>query len=334
MQHPRSAHRGRVQRAVRVVRGGGMRRRPSPIGAETVSTYDIALDLVRRMRDLFPAFYQKHIAERVITPRALEAAICAFLALVNRDLFEIDDCMELNVPVDPLKALDYTEVGSRDGLLVLEEASYWLSQPRALLYGVGVEGILEDETPQRALTLALWQLGSATNWSIGLDPCVVIGHSFIPKEAEMLIPKLPPLLTGVPMETIADEVDLPGYPYSSRLGELIRYAFGRTGNPMADVTNYEVEVIYGGAVDDTWNDVHFIAENAAEAREIVKLYDQWASAIDDSPDRELTALARALHEAAWRHVPKSNALVDILAEHDTRQALAALDDLELAEVDA
>lgn len=301
-------------------------RRPSPLGPETAAVYKHGLIKVRHMRELFPDFYQQHIAWRQLTPRALYAAVSAFLSLINRHYFVIEDHMEFEIPLDPLQALAYTEddtIANRGPLLELETAGYWLAQPQPVLYGVGVEGMLEDETPQSALTLALWRLCQETEWAIGVDVAAVIGFSWIAEPTVALITSLRPLPSGIPMDAIADAVTLPGGRWSSRLGELIRYAFARTGNPMADVNNYEVEVIYGGDTDYTWDDVREIGEYAAEARELVKLYYEWGAAIEKDPERELRTLEKALHAAARPHVKRANAqrtLIEILAADDPEYA--------------
>jgi hypothetical protein len=294
------------------------RRRPSPIGAETARVYEVALARVRDLRRLFPDFYQQQVADRQLTPRALYAVVCAFLGLVNRELFELEDYGTIEIPHNPLQALHYTEddVTAHQGpLLLLEEGLSWLCQPQAVLYGIGLQGMLDDEAeePQCALTLALWKLCQNTEWSAGVDVADVIGYSYVPDEVAEQIKKLHPLPAGVSMRDLCAVVALPGY---TDVGELIRYAFARTDNPMANVTNYEVEVVYGGEITDGWDDALGIAENAQAARRLVGQYGRWAAAIEKDPKRELRALSKALHDAARasveHHAARTTTLMNLL----------------------
>jgi len=294
------------------------RRRPSPIGPETAQVYEVALGRVRDLRRLFPDFYQKHVADRQLTPRALYAVVCAFLGLVNRELFELEDYGPIEIPHNPLQALHYTEddtTAHQGPLLLLEEGLSWLSQPQAVLYGIGLQGMLDDEAeePQCALTLALWKLCQNTEWSAGVDIADVIGFSHVPDEVVELIKKLHPLPAGVSMSDLCAVVKLTGY---TDVGELIRYAFARTDNPMANTTNYEVEVVYGGDTSDTWDDALAIAENAAAARRLVADYGRWSAAIELSPKQELRRLSKALHDAAIasvkHHEARTITLMDLL----------------------
>lgn len=299
MPHPRPTRRGRVSRACRLVRGlGKAAQRRSPLHSETAATYQVALDRVRDLKRLFPAFYWEHIANRHITPRALMAAVTAFLSLVNNELFAIEDVGVLEIPMDPLRALAYTEDGSRDPLIELEEAASWLAQPRPEMYGVGTEGILEEETPQQLLTLALWHLCRNTNWSIGVDIGDVIGFSYVEQDIAEYLVKLPSLPAGVVMEHLVTAVKLPPWSDQDEFDELICYAFARTDNAMANTTNYEIDIVYGGQTDEVWEHALELASVAREAAELAARYGRWAHSVADDPKRELRRLAKALHTAA------------------------------------
>jgi len=281
---------------------------------------------VRDMKRLFPAFYWQHIANRHSTPRALEAAVCAFLSLINNELFEIEDPMELNVPLDPLRALQYTEDGSRDPLAALELMAGWLSQPRPALYGIGTEGILEDETPQQLLTLALWHLCRNTNWSIGMDVGDVIGFSYVDADIAEYLVKLPVLPQGTMMEPLVTCVTLPPWSDAAEFDELIAYAFARTDNPMANTTAYEVDIIYGGETQADWRDALEIAANAQEAADIAHRYGRWAATVAEDPKRELKRLVKALHTAceasATTKPQRAKTLIEVLTEVDTLEVPA------------
>lgn len=319
MRHPRPARRGRVaKRLCRLVNGPlGAIRRWSPLGPEQAGTYDVALARARDLRTFFPDFYQLHFADRLLTPRALFAAVQCFLSLVNNELFEIEDYI-LDVPVDPLRALKYTEDGSREPLLELEEVAGWLAQPQAVLYGIGVESMLEEETPQQWLTLALWHLCRTTNWSTGVDVADVIGFSYMPADLAEWIVKLPVLPARTDMDQVVAAIKLPPWSDQDAFDELIAYPFARTDNPMANATNAEVEIVYGGQVSDTWDDARGIAENAAAAQALVKRYGAWANAVEADPRRELRALTKALHVAveasALRKPQRAKTLLEVLAD--------------------
>lgn len=313
MPHPRPVGRGRMRRACRVVSGGSTAtRRRSPFAIETAGTYQVALSRVHDLQTLFPDFYHAHVAHLRLTPRALLAAVCAFLSLVHSELFPIEDNFVLEVPLDPLRALAFTEDGSRDPLITLEEAASWLCQPRPALYGVGTEGILEDETPQQLLTLALWHLCRATDWGIGVDVGDVIGFSYVDQDLAAYLLTLPPLPEGTRMERVAAAMQLPPWSKGDEFDEVIAYPFARTDNPMANTTAYEVDIVYGGETDATWSEAREIAETAAEAAQIAARYDRWARAIDADPRRELRKLATALHAAADAPF-QAKTLIEILA---------------------
>lgn len=324
MQPAQSARRRPMRRACRLVRGtASASYRRSPLHVETAATYDVALSRVRDLKRLFPAFYWEHIANRRLTPRALEATVCAFLALVNNELFGIEESMTLSVPYDPLRALAYTEDGSRDPLLTLEEAAAWLCQPRPNLYGVGVEGILEDETPQQLLTLALWHLCRNTNWAIGVDVGDVIGFSYVDQDIAEYLVKLPVLTEGTMMESLVVACTLPPWSDEDEFDEVLAYPFARTDNPMANTSNYEVDIIYGGETEADWSEALSIAETAREAKQIVARYSRWAASVAADPKRELRKLAKALHAAADRcspiTLPRRKTLAEILLDlpHET-----------------
>jgi hypothetical protein len=321
MPHPRPADRRAMRRACRLVTG--LRNATfsrSPLHCETAASYGVALDRVRDMKRLFPAFYWKHIANRHITPRALEASVTAFLSLVNNELFAIEDPMELNMPLDPLRALHYTEDGSRDPLATLEMMAGWLAQPRPELYGIGVEGILEDETPQQLLTLALWHLCRETNWAIGVDVGDVIGFSYVDQDIAEYLVKLPPLPAGTMMEQLVTAIKLPPWSDEDEFDELICYAFARTDNPMANTSNYEVEIMYGGETQANWAEALEIAETAREAEQIVSRYRCWATGVADDPRVQLKKLTKALHAAveasALTKPRRQKTLIEVLTEVD------------------
>lgn len=314
MSHPRPIGRGRLRRACRLVSSTPAERRRWPFAIETASAYQVALSRVHDLQSLFPEFYQAHVADLRLTPRALLAVVCAFLSLVNRELFTIEDNFVLEVPADPLRALAFVEDGSRDPLITLEEAASWLCQPRPELYGVGIEGILEDETPQQLLTLALWHLCRATNWAIGVDVGDVIGFSYVDQELAEYLLKLPPLPQGTDMQQVTQALALPPWSDGDEFDEVIAYPFARTDNPMANTTNYELDIVYGGETDSTWSEAKEIAEAADEAAKIAQRYNRWGRAIDADPRAQLRKLTKALHAAADRCSPIKPAKARTLAE--------------------
>ena len=311
MQSAESARRRPVRRACRLVRSAPLVRR-MPLHSETAGTYHVALSRVRDLHALFPDFYAEHVADRLLTPRALLAAVSAFLALVNRELFTIEDNFVLEVPHDPLRALEYVEDGSRDPLLTLEEAASWLCQPHPALYGVGTEGLLEEETPQQLLTLALWHLCRATDWAIGVDIGDVIGFSYVDQDLAEFLVKLPPLPQGTRMEQVVACLKLPPWSDEMEFDVLVAYPFARTHNPMADTTNYEVDIVYGGETQADWSEAREISEMAAAAAEIESRYNAWGRVVEADPRRELRTLATALHAAAETPF-QAKTLIEILA---------------------
>lgn len=314
MQPAEYARRRPVRRACRLVRSAPVWRR-TPLHIETASTYNVALARVCDMRRLFPDFYQEHVAHLRLTPRALLAVVQAFLGKVSNELFELEDCMAFDIPQNPLHALIFVEDGSRDPLLTLEEGAAWLCQPQPVFYGVGTENILDDETPQQLLTLALWHLCRATNWGIGVDVGDVIGFSAVDPDIAAWLLTLPPLPPGTAMERVATAITLPPWSDENEFDELLAYPFARTDNAMANVTNHEIEMVYGGEHDFEWDDAREIADMAAEAQALEARYDRWARAVEAEPQRALRKLATALHAAADAPFP-AKTLIEILTERE------------------
>ena len=89
---------------------------------------------------------------------------------------------------------------------------------------------------------------------------------------------------------------------------------------MANTTNYEVDIVYGGQMDEVWGHALEIAEVAREAEVLAARYGRWAQAVANDPKRELKRLAKALHTAheasALTKPQRTKTLIEVLTEVD------------------
>lgn len=284
-RHPRA--RRRAAYAPRLVTVG------ASLLVERASPYLIGLTAVKALAKIFPDFFAQHVAQQRLTPGVLYGCSCALLRLVNEELVELEEPWELdtNRTRDPAKLITYRWPDSDDDLLNrIEESAHHIAQPRVIAYGVGVQlyGDAGGHTlaDYDLLTLALWYTAQGTQRGLGISwPDLLPGF----RPWGNLLLDLP-ILPRVDMEQLALDLDArplwvrtPGGERFSLDGDLLGYAFGATGIDLADYNNMEIDYLYGGDLDDTWDQIHDIAETAQVAQAIVARYHQLNAVLEAYP---------------------------------------------------
>lgn len=299
MQHARRLTcRRRAGPPTRLV--GQRRERSELLTVETISGYEIGMAAARRLASMFPIFYKQHVAGRKVCPATLCGAADAFLKLVDK----IVPCYEpvhLWAPGGPVEVLDhYVDDDPDDCLEWLTYVADHLDQPQVIVYGVGAESVYDADQEYSLLTLALWHMASGTDWSLGLALGPVLrahmenADGAYSMDLITCLPHVPPATSLARLCTVLDREQL----YGMRVGELFAYAFSRCDTPLANVTSYELETIYGGQMDVSWNDdLAELGKQAREARAIEYAYTAWSHQVESDPTNELTAVWERIETA-------------------------------------
>jgi hypothetical protein len=312
-----SCRRRHGPRPVRVLSLGERQQRRRPITSAAAESYLVGLDASMELRRLFPDWYAAHVAHRPLTPSTLYGAARAFISLVERDMFPLRDCWDLDIPRDPLTAFNH---GETDDVCLgsLIESAWFLVQPHPLVCGVGVQLVSdyyvgELEIHFATLPVALWHLFQKTNWGLGIDLDNVLER--IDEDDRIAILGLTPLPKGTRAEMLCAALG-EGDPKAE--GTLVAYAFGRTLNVFADTSDLEIEYVYNGDSDLSWEEAPGYVEEIREARLIEAAFDAWAENVKRDPERELAALVKRLQAAAKSLKPPRPAkpLIEILADSE------------------
>lgn len=292
--------RGRQRRIRLVVPDGQPRLRPSPIDPSDADGWDVGLLAARIFQELFPEVFADLVAPQTCTPGRLYQAACAFLSLVDERLFSIQDPSMLSLPTDPIAYLQKRPPCEGEAALgSLEEGRFSVLQPWPLAYGLGVQSVMNNyeemgETAYSALTLGLWQLFSQTSLAVGYA-IEDLADDLTPAATAAVLALCP--LPPTDVASLLRGLSLPGRPYGADVGTLIWYAFGQTGNLLADYTDWELGEMFDHN-DMDWVDAAEIAEQARQARELSGAYGMWERAVTIDPSRELAYLANLLHARA------------------------------------
>lgn len=321
-----SCARRRICRAVRLVRPGERRAQYPPgfPGDFEADAWQTGLKAMQHCRRLFPDFFAEHLAARSLTAQALYSACSAFLALVHRDLFAVSDWCDMLDCTDPVAALDAkpwrNNISTRDFLAQIEENKGFLLSPHPELYGIGVRELIDGEMEidqYGPLTIALWYMAEPTSFGLGLDWHELLRDMRQPwVEVVLSLPQLPAHLDfAAYTERLGMGVN------GEHVGEgcLFAYAFGDTGNPVADYTYYEVEAIHGGFAITSWDRAGDVSALVREAITISTAYGVWWRIQQLDPEETLPELAQHLCAVAQQVAgspsqPKT--LADIFAEAD------------------
>ena len=289
------------------------------------SGYQVGLLTARLMATHYADFYQEHVAQQAITPGGLFGVAEAFLSLVNQVLPLQEWAGELALHDDPLRALHEYDAtaGNLDHLATLDNSAWYLDQPHIEMYGLGVELVRceERDGDPALLDVALWHLLRHTGWGLAFDIEALLKEGireFWDVDAAELVLGLVPLPAETPMDWFRKEVRIDKQPWTDRSGEVVAYAVAQCNNGLANVTNGEIDLIYGGRTDLSWDDLPSLIEQAADASTIQHAYWAWQQAVSADPHRLLPLIVKQLHAAARRATQRvqaqPKALIDILFE--------------------
>lgn len=308
MRARRFAPSRRRDRPVRVVSASAAR---PPLADEEIGAWRVGLEGARLLAVHFEDSFRAHAAALRLTPTQLLGCCAAFWQLVKQaglPLREIGSAydgwgeMELDdTPEETLVSFDGVSPG------YLADLGYNLWCPRPCYYGWGVQALLDEGQGQPdALTALLWHLFAKTSLGLGVDLAEVTKDL---DEAVLIeIARITPLPSGAPIHTLAAHLDLELARAIAEskddlvraTGQLIEYAFGKTGNPLADNSDYEVDAILMGEIDEgwSWDELPQMITLSRQARALETAYGQWGRRIDRDPAANVRALGIAIHKAA------------------------------------
>jgi hypothetical protein len=286
------------QRRVRVV---GLPPPKPPLDAAYAESWALGLLGLGLLHTHFPAFYEQHVGEQRVTPVLLLRASAAFYALA-------DEVCPLQMPLfvqmnrTPEQWMTTGEWDEHGALSVLDEFSFYLRAPYPVLYGIGINALLDGHRELgnvRLLTLVLWHLFHNTPWGLAFDLADVMDTGGIEPWAAELVLSLKPLPGGTDVEDLLMHVTLPDYLNPNTLlpaGEIIAYAFARTSADLANVDEYDIDTVYGGMITHDWDDLDDLGECAADAQAIADAYHDMAEILHRHHTTAFTRLAEVLHE--------------------------------------
>jgi hypothetical protein len=272
---------------------------------DRIDGLEVGLEAARLNSRLYPDFFVEHLIDRTITPGGLVDAVGLLLELTNQQL-PMDWPADLEGPLGaPEQWLNHTPNPLDMSLLgtTLPELRYWIESPRPVLHGLGVTTVLDEGVGEmNLLMIAVWHLCSGlANWR-GVDMRAISGElhgvdaEIIERLFSMHIVRWdrPGLF---PSATFFKNIDIPGLRTKTPHGLLVAYALGDTGNEFADMTNYEVDAVYGGDEMFDWSGLPDMIDQSLEARAMKADFVRWSQQMQQHPDRELTRLGKALRRA-------------------------------------
>lgn len=257
------------------------------------------------IRHHFPAFYAAHVAQLSTSPPHLLGVVQAFFSLAQQRLW-LDHSYELTInPNDPLAVLR-PKLGNGEALARLEEFHGWgLDQVCPEVYGLpGDQEELFDEG-RNLLVAVLWYLADRTSWSAAtfeMEEVIDywVDQLAITPERAALLDRLPHLDRSVDMGAFCTRLSaqpnqLPA-DLVHDLGQVVRYAFARTGNWFADLSVDELAEMDGSGID-WYDDLEAIAAKQAEARAVWEQYLTLNAYVTREPEGLATVVAALLAAA-------------------------------------
>lgn len=337
MRTLRCAPRRRRARPLRVVGAG----RPGSlvVDEDSARAIDVGLEGVTLLQQHYPAFAEAaRVTDLPLTLPQLLGCCAAFWQLVDRDAgmpllrWPEDDCGEMDPEATPeLTLVAYDGCGED---FMTQAIAHFVTCPRPHYWGWGVESLMEewDGDVSDALALTLWHLFGDTPWAIGADLAAVAEDGRVDLET---ITRLKPLPADTPLALLATKLVIPeAARFTVPPDELLRYAFGQCENELANHTDYEIEAIHYGELDEAWgwDDIPALIADAQEAQRLEQAYGAWQRRVTDRPEREIPALAADLRAAARAAAAElaqpPRALLSLigrpLARREPEEALATL----------
>lgn len=182
----------------------------------------------------------------------------------------------------------------------LAELGHFIFCVRPAYFGYGVEELLDlesDNYPSDPLTLTLWHLFNETALGLGIDVSTMTAN--IDEDLVFDILRIKRLPKSTPIALLCSVLKLPiADQYGVSVQDLIGYPSAKTQNELANNSDYEVEAIYMGELDDTWDwaQLDQLARLSHDAEQLSEAYSDWCSQIKTIQD--VRRLAGALHKAA------------------------------------
>jgi hypothetical protein len=286
------------QRRVRVV---GLLPPEPHLDVSSAESLELGLLGLRLLHTHFHGFYAQHVGEQIVTPSLLFRATAAFYALAN-EVCPLQMPLFLNMTRTPEQWITNGEWGDHGALAALDEFGFYLRAPYPLLYGIGINALLDghrDVGNVRLLTLVLWHLFHHTRWGLGIDLADVMDDGRIEPWAVELVLSLQPLPGATDVEDLIMHLELPDYLHPNTeipTCEIIAYAFARTSVDLANVDDYDIDTVYGGMILHDWEDLEELGACAADAQGISEAYYDLAERMHRHHETAFKQVAELLHE--------------------------------------
>lgn len=178
-----------------------------------------------------------------------------------------------------------------------EVAAHITPQPH--YWGWGVESIMEEwEEASDPLAVLLWHLFQHTEWAIGID--IAVACDDLSDEAVATIPGIRVLPADTPVRQLAQHLTIPEATAADvSAAELLAYPFAQCHNELANHTDYEVEAIHFGELDEwSWSQLDELIADAREAMRIEQAYIAWRLRVEKAGAAGLRQVAAAVLRAA------------------------------------
>lgn len=314
--------RRRPRSCQRVVVVAARRSDDMPTTEHEIDGYESGLRAIGLLNRHFPEFFAEHAARRPVATTLLFGAACAFWRLMEERGLQLIwpheygySALQQQCPKAPIEALCcwmWVDFGT-----MAESVEYFIREPRLEYWGLGVELLLDwdiNAFKPGPLLYALWHLFSQTSWSLGIDDLDRLDLDSIDQATMRLIRRLPPLPASTIVARLWPRVTIPEAAGVSVQG-LVGFAFGKTGNDLADHSSHEIDEIYAGDYGNwDWGDWKMVVQLQQQARLIQAAFQAWEARIMANPRREILALAEMLHQAAEPCATEpGSALIDLLS---------------------
>lgn len=327
--HPR---RGRSRRRVVTLRLGTER-----VYREEVHAWGAALVAWRLLRDYQGAFYAEYVADRSATLDLGLGSVAAWFRLVEAQGLalrwpdEDDHDGALLEAVADLCAEECLDALSDTNPFYMASLLYEMEQPRPVYHGYNVQSVLvvDNVSFDDPLALLLWTLFRTSSISVG-DPEHMARLSDVPGMLLDQILAVPPLDPETPMETVLTTLaaTIPEARTLQRPSDIVRYVFGATGNPLADMGELDLVGVYAGEDDPWgWDEIERLADWQQQAERIAAAYVAWKERIGTSRTalRRLAATIRRIaRQARDADEQAGRALIALLAKDEHAVAVEGL----------
>lgn len=277
------------------------------MASEMASAYRIGLYAASLLYEHFPAFYaETHTDAMPISLPGLLGCTVAFWQLVEAKGLLLRWPGEAGYHQGGLTRYELADTPEEtivmfDGVSeeYMSDLGHYLHVPRPCLYGYGVQALLDQESdayPNQPLTMLLWHLFERTGLGLGVPLLPMAAN--IDEDLAIDLLRIKQLPADTPLSLLGAHLVLPiAKEYGVKPLDLIRYAFGKTANDMANYDDYEAEAIYMGELDEewSWTQLDRMVELQREAKQLADAYTEWSERTTTLAD--LRRLAGQIHKA-------------------------------------